>query len=121
MIFEQKQEQVWFLNKSKSRVTKPESCGALLLSYAMSSLVGGHGSDWEMSEAEEKQTGAVHSSASACWGQLTHAGIKTDTSTVQSYREVMLLQKPARLLDMSHLSPMHAAKSPGNMLHMNMH
>lgn len=47
-------------------MTKPESCGARPLSCAMSSLVGGPGSDWETSEAEEQQTGAVHSSASAC-------------------------------------------------------
>lgn len=71
----------------------------------MSRPVGGPGSDWETGEAEEQQTGAVHSSASACWGQLTHADIKTDTSTVQSYREVRLLQKPARPLYTSHLSP----------------
>lgn len=63
--------------------------------------------------AEEQQTGAVHSSASACWGQLTHAGIKTDTSMVQSYREAKLLQEPACPRYMSHLSPIRAAKSFG--------
>lgn len=42
------------------------------------------------SEAEEQQTGAVHSSASACWGQLTHAGIKTDTATVEAVPETRL-------------------------------
>lgn len=75
----------------------------------MSSLVGGPGSDWETSEAEEQQTGAVHSSASACWGQLTHAGTKSDTSTVQSYREVRLLQKPA--CPPLHVSPVSYAGS----------
>lgn len=47
-------------------MTKPEPRGARPVSCAMSSLVGGPGSDWETSEAEAQQTGAVHSSASAC-------------------------------------------------------
>lgn len=107
--------QDWFLNKIKSRERGPESPPPC----AMSGPVGG---PWETSEAEEQQTWAVHSSASACWGQLTHAGIKTDASTVQSYRGAMPLQEPACPRFMSHLSPACAAKSLGSSkrFHVNM-
>lgn len=47
-------------------MTEPESCGAHPASCAMSGLVGGPGIHLETVEAEEEQTGAVHSSASAC-------------------------------------------------------
>lgn len=109
LIFEQRQEQVWFLNKSKA--LGDQACVGRSLSLQCRVWPGWLKAqrNWESSEAGERQTGAVHTSASACWDQLTHAGTETGTSTVHWYRDRKLLQQPALPL---HVSPVSSNVPP---------